>query len=103
MNPNDLSWHDGIFCEVLWSEKTGIRILLELYTEQIQSRTRNRVSIVCNGVKETQIKLDSIELLDNLSAGNISAGIVEDGILKIDLFGGNIRIHAESFEAKQLN
>jgi len=101
MNIESLSWHDGIFKGYGFSpnyeSKSVIVINVDLYPEQIHASERDALNIVCTDIDWFKLDVSMADLNENESAGNINHGEMLGNILRVQLFGGDLLIKAESF------
>ena len=74
----DIGWHDGVFLS--WSmdfkKRLNATFVFAVYENESDSK-RHKKTVTFNGIDNLNINLDSVELLDNLTAGHI-----RDGYLK---------------------
>ena len=75
-----------------------VKLSLSLYDDE-QSPKRNQVTVVGVRVSRFETTLDVAELKDNVRAGNIADGRIENGMLSLELTGGRVEIEAKEFRA----
>jgi hypothetical protein len=95
-------WHDGQLHRLAFemdAEGTAlVKLSLSLYDDE-QSPKRNQVTVVGVRVSRFETTLDVAELKNNVRAGNIADGRIENGMLSLELTGGRVEIEAKEFRA----
>ena len=108
---NDFSWHDGVLVDLQFSrfgsERTELRLTLDLYPDTDPQNERRRYLCVGSGVVRFFMKGDLPKLAERVEAGNIDWMRMDftrtTEIVIVLLFGGYIEIEAAAFTLAELN
>jgi len=104
MNIEDLSWHDGILngysFNPNYDELSKITLDLELYPEQVHSKERKKLKVICENISSVKSNIDINVLKKNKNFGNINHGELTGSVLRIELFGGELVIEAKKFNVE---
>lgn len=97
---DDFMWHDGILVDIIFSMNNKGNSLVKitaLFYKNNQERDRQLYQIICESVSRFNTSIDSLELKNNLCAGNISNGYLKKNILRLYLLDGMIEVYAKKF------
>ena len=105
MKINNLFWHDGNLIDInsAFNKKgNATTILVVALYKNNQSKKRNFYKVECQKSDKLIVSLDTKELKNNLTAGNIDNGYIIKNTLYIHLFGGIIKITAKKFNVSKM-
>lgn len=100
-NIDKINWHDGNLSEVTYQINMDgvaeVKMLAYFYSDE-DAHERDKYTINCYGVTKHNLILDSKELKDNVSAGNISNGYLKEKSLWVYFTDGVLVVVASKFE-----
>lgn len=97
---DNLFWHDGNLVDLSFvidkKGKSAVQVTALFYTNE-QAPSRDAYRIKCEGVSRFNCTLDSVELKNNMFAGNICNGYLKENALWVYFTDGLLEIHAKKF------
>lgn len=101
---NNLLWHDGNLTRIAFSidrkGKSSVTLSVFLYLDE-NAPDRRPYQVECQGVSRFNCTLDTAELKDNMSAGNISNAYLKNTTLWLYFTDGMLEVHAKKFRLRE--